>query len=170
MKSEEGREYMMNFMTASVCPVCKGKRLRPESLAVKVGSLSIADFTALPLRRALEAGIADGDIRGLSLSQQTDANAVFGVLPNDAADRIRERVRFYDWDRAAGLVRWMCSWDTTESDVDGLVTAIREELAREAGEPPDAAMVAVTARHRSPLTARPSRCPLLGADSRRRVE
>ncbi len=55
MKSEEGREYMLNYMTASVCPVCKGTRLRPESLAVKVGSLSIADFTALPLRRALEA-------------------------------------------------------------------------------------------------------------------
>src|SRR5271168_2808650 len=55
MRSEEGREYMMNFMTASVCPVCKGKRLRPESLAVKVGSRSIADFTALPLRRALDA-------------------------------------------------------------------------------------------------------------------
>ena len=49
---------------------------------------------------------------------------------SDAADRIRERVRFYDWDRAAGQVRWMCSWDTTEADVDGFVTAIREEFGR----------------------------------------
>ncbi len=55
VKSEEGREYMLNYMSASTCPVCKGKRLRPESLAVKVGTLSIADYTALPLRRALEA-------------------------------------------------------------------------------------------------------------------
>jgi threonine aldolase len=69
------------------------------------------------------------DIQGLSLNQQTQANAVFAVLPNNAADRIRERVRFYDWDRAAGQVRWMCSWDTTERDVDDFVTAIREELA-----------------------------------------
>ena len=38
-------------MSATVCPACHGKRLRPESLAVKVGALSIADFTALPLRR-----------------------------------------------------------------------------------------------------------------------
>jgi threonine aldolase len=82
------------------------------------------------LRSALDAGVADDDIRGLSFSQQTQANAVFAVLPNDAADRIRERVRFYDWDRAAGQVRWMCSWDTTERDVDDFVTAIREELAR----------------------------------------
>jgi excinuclease ABC subunit A len=55
VKSEGAREYMLNYMSASVCPVCKGRRLRPESLAVKVGALSIADFTALPLRRALEA-------------------------------------------------------------------------------------------------------------------
>ena len=41
----------------------------------------------------------------------------------------RQRVRFYHWDRAGGVVRWMCSWDTIESDVDGFVTAIREELA-----------------------------------------
>jgi excinuclease ABC subunit A len=51
------REYMMSYMSAVPCPVCRGKRLRPESLAVKVGGLSIADFTALPLNRALSAAI-----------------------------------------------------------------------------------------------------------------
>ncbi len=56
-RSEGYREYMMNFMSATPCPVCRGKRLRPESLAVKIGGLSIADFTALPLNRALSAGI-----------------------------------------------------------------------------------------------------------------
>jgi len=54
-KSEAYRDWMMNYMSASVCPACKGKRLRPESLAVKVGGRSIADFTALPLGRALDA-------------------------------------------------------------------------------------------------------------------
>ena len=54
-KSEAYREWMMSYMSASVCPACKGRRLRPESLAVKVGDLSIADFTSLPLNRALEA-------------------------------------------------------------------------------------------------------------------
>jgi excinuclease ABC subunit A len=56
-RSEGFREYMMNFMSATPCPVCRGKRLRPESLAVKIGGLSIADFTALPLNRALSAAI-----------------------------------------------------------------------------------------------------------------
>ncbi len=54
-RSDGYREYMMNFMSASPCPACRGKRLRPESLAVKINNLSIADFTALPLNRALSA-------------------------------------------------------------------------------------------------------------------
>jgi excinuclease ABC subunit A len=54
-RSDTYREWMMNYMSASTCPVCKGRRLRPASLAVKVGELSIADFTALPLNRALSA-------------------------------------------------------------------------------------------------------------------
>src|ERR1700690_41719 len=56
-RSEGYREYVINFMSATPCPVCRGKRLRPESLAVKIGGLSIADFTALPLNRALSAAI-----------------------------------------------------------------------------------------------------------------
>ena len=56
-RSDSYREYMMSFMSAAPCPVCRGKRLRPESLAVKIGGLSIADFTALPLNRALSAAI-----------------------------------------------------------------------------------------------------------------
>jgi excinuclease ABC subunit A len=59
-RSEGYREYMMNFMSATPCPVCRGKRLRPESLAVKIGGLSIADFTALPLNRALSTAINFG--------------------------------------------------------------------------------------------------------------
>src|ERR1022692_3018557 len=54
-RSDGYREYMMNFMSATPCSVCRGKRLRPESLAVKIGGLSIADFTSLPLNRALSA-------------------------------------------------------------------------------------------------------------------
>ncbi|MGD0682298.1 MAG: excinuclease ABC subunit UvrA [Terracidiphilus sp.] len=56
-RSDSYRESMMSFMSATPCPICRGKRLRPESLAVKIGGLSIADFTALPLNRALSAAI-----------------------------------------------------------------------------------------------------------------
>ncbi len=52
-KSDAYGEWLLNYMSASKCSACKGRRLRPESLAVQIGDLSIADFTALPLRRAL---------------------------------------------------------------------------------------------------------------------
>ena len=56
-KSDTFREYYMQFMSATECPQCKGQRLRPESLAVSVEGRSIADFTSLPLSRALTAAI-----------------------------------------------------------------------------------------------------------------
>ena len=33
--------------------------------------------------------------------------------------------------RRTGEVRWMCSWDTTEDDVDAFATAVADELAAE---------------------------------------
>jgi excinuclease ABC subunit A len=54
--SESYREWLLGYMSATTCPVCHGQRLRPESLAVKVHGLSIADFTALPISRAVEVG------------------------------------------------------------------------------------------------------------------
>jgi len=53
--SDTYREYLLDFMSATECSVCHGKRLRPESLAVKVNGMSIADFTSLPISRAFEA-------------------------------------------------------------------------------------------------------------------
>ena len=53
--SESYREYLLDYMSATTCTACHGKRLRPESLAVKINGMSIADFTALPVSRAVEA-------------------------------------------------------------------------------------------------------------------
>jgi threonine aldolase len=88
-----------------------------------------ANTMAARLRDELEGLIQAGDAPGLSFSQPTQVNAVFAILPNAAADRLRKRYRFYDWDRAACEVRWMTSFDTTEADIDAFVRAIREELA-----------------------------------------
>ncbi|MGB4135315.1 MAG: low specificity L-threonine aldolase [Microbacterium sp.] len=85
-----------------------------------------ANAMAQRLRSRVEAGIADGSIRGVSFTQPTQSNGLFAVLPEGVADRLRESFRFYDWDAARGEVRWMCSFDTQESDVDAFVA----ELAR----------------------------------------
>jgi excinuclease ABC subunit A len=53
--SEGYRDWLMDYMSATICPNCKGKRLRPSSLAVNVKGVSIADFTGMPIARALPA-------------------------------------------------------------------------------------------------------------------
>src|SRR2546423_1006236 len=53
--SDSYREWMTQYMSATLCSVCHGKRLRPESLAVKLAGWSIADFTALSLSSARPA-------------------------------------------------------------------------------------------------------------------
>src|SRR5207302_4423024 len=53
--SDSYREWMTQYMSATLCSACSGKRLRPESLAVKLAGWSIADFTALSLAAARPA-------------------------------------------------------------------------------------------------------------------
>ena len=47
------REWLTEYMSPVECPACGGKRLRPAGLAVRVKNFSIAEFTELPLARAL---------------------------------------------------------------------------------------------------------------------
>ncbi|ONK16193.1 low specificity L-threonine aldolase [Streptomyces sp. MP131-18] len=70
------------------------------------------------------------EVPGVTVLHPVDANGVFARLPHDVSERLRKRHRFYFWDEAAGDVRWMCSFDTTEEDVDAFVDALREEMAR----------------------------------------
>ncbi|MFS2279847.1 low specificity L-threonine aldolase [Microbacterium sp. OR21] len=76
------------------------------------------------LRTEVEHGIADGSIKGVGFTQPTQSNGVFATLPDGVADRLREKFRFYDWDAARNEVRWMCSFDTQESDVDAFVAEL----------------------------------------------
>ncbi len=50
--SEANRERIEGYMAEQPCPACHGARLRPESLAVKVGGLSISEYTGLSARAA----------------------------------------------------------------------------------------------------------------------
>ena len=86
--SDSTKEWFEQYMSAVPCPKCKGKRLRPESLAVKVMNLSIADFTALPISRAQEVAA------GLKLSPREE------ILARRILSEISERLEFL---RAVGL-------------------------------------------------------------------
>lgn len=55
-------------------------------------------------------------------------NSVFAQLPADVWHRLQEEYFFYDWDEANDVVRWMCSFDTTEEDIRDFVAALRRLL------------------------------------------
>jgi threonine aldolase len=79
---------------------------------------------------AMAQRLADGvrDLPGLTIPLPVQANGVFPILPREVSERLMEKFRFYFWDEATGQVRWMCSFDTTEADVDAFVAAVRAEL------------------------------------------
>jgi excinuclease ABC subunit A len=73
--NERVREALEELVSPVECPDCAGKRLQPESLAVRVGGRGIADYTALPMAEAVEAFDAlklserEGQIAGLVLRE-----------------------------------------------------------------------------------------------------
>jgi threonine aldolase len=79
---------------------------------------------------AMAARLADAvsRIEGVRITQRVQANGVFAVLPAAATSWLQERWRFYVWDENSGEVRWMCSWDTTEDDVDEFAADVARAL------------------------------------------
>ncbi len=67
-------------------------------------------------------------LEGVRIVQPVQANAVFARLPEGVAERLRRQFHFYDWPTGPGEVRWMCSFDTTEEDVDAFVEALSQAL------------------------------------------
>jgi excinuclease ABC subunit A len=53
-ESQLMKQRAARFLIAAECPVCRGKRLRAEALAVKVGGRDIVELSRLPLQQLLE--------------------------------------------------------------------------------------------------------------------
>jgi threonine aldolase len=71
----------------------------------------------------------------VTITQAVEANGVFAVIPAAAADAVCATWPFYTWNQGTGEVRLMCSWDTTEADVDGFAAALADACAAPAREP-----------------------------------
>ena len=90
------------------------------------GELAIANGRhANSMAKRLEAGIRE---LGFAIPYAVDANAVFPILPTHVYEAVQDSYPFYLWDHTNGQVRLMCSWDTTEEDVDGLLAALRAAI------------------------------------------
>jgi threonine aldolase len=78
---------------------------------------------------AMARRLADGVREHVTVTQAVQANAVFAILPPGAAERLQQDFRFYVWNEHTGEVRWMCSWDTREEDVDAFAAAVADVTA-----------------------------------------
>ncbi len=87
-QSDASRRELEEVMSECPCPVCKGRRLKMESLAVTVGGSSIYDFTTLPVSDALRF------MEGLTLTKTQS------MIADQILKEIRSRLGFL---RSVGL-------------------------------------------------------------------
>ena len=64
----------------------------------------------------------------LKIMYPVQVNSVFVQLPAEVWHALQKEYFFYDWDEAQNVVRWMCSFDTSEEDIQGFVSALKKLL------------------------------------------
>jgi threonine aldolase len=60
----------------------------------------------------------------ITLTQKTQANAVFAILDPQDIEKLQREFHFYVWNSNTNEVRWMCSWDTEPAAVESFASAI----------------------------------------------
>ncbi len=93
-------DWLAQYMSPVQCPTCGGKRLKPDSLSVKVDGLSIAGFTALSLDRALD--VAKG--WRFTDRQQQIAERVVGEITERLEFLSRVGLDYLSLDRSAATL------------------------------------------------------------------
>ncbi len=105
--SEYVRSEIESYMSARPCPVCNGKRLRPEALAVTITGLSIDKVTAMSVAEALEWVRwlrGEGRPSPLSERQQAIAHQVLKEIYNRLNFMVSVGLDYLTLDRATGTL------------------------------------------------------------------
>lgn len=79
----------------------------------------------------LDAGVRQ--IPGVILERPTQVNSLFPRLPEPVIGPLQAWCPHYTWDATRGQVRWVCSWDTTEDDVDRFAAGVAAACAATTG-------------------------------------
>ena len=111
----------MRFVSAQL------NALFENNAAVALANAKHANHMAKRLYEGVVAIAAKSSL--VTVPNPTEANAVFPILPEKVTNKLMENYRFYLWNQATGQVRWMCAWDTQESDVDGLLAALEAAVS-----------------------------------------
>lgn len=68
-------------------------------------------------------------IPAITIVYPVEANGVFAKIPQVAIRKIQEKYFFYVWSEEESIVRWMCSFDTTEEDVQHFAKFVEEVVS-----------------------------------------
>src|SRR5712691_5162761 len=78
------------------------------------------------MARVLEKEIRG--IPGVKVVWKVEANGVFVQIPHHAIERIKHHYFFYTWIEEESIVRWMCSFDTTEDDIQTFAAVVAQAV------------------------------------------
>ena len=80
------------------------------------------------MARVLEKEISR--IPGVRVGWKVEANGVFVQIPRHSIEKIKKQYFFYTWIEEGSIVRWMCSFDTTEEDIHQFATVVAEAVKK----------------------------------------
>ncbi len=69
-------------------------------------------------------------IPGIKITQKVESNGIFAIIPKETIAPLQSEVFFYPWDEQTGEVRWMCSFDTTEDDINEFISLLKRTLVK----------------------------------------
>lgn len=69
------------------------------------------------------------DLPGISITQKVDANSIFAIMPPHIIQEMQNEFFFYVWNDRTSEVRLMCSFDTTEDDIENFVERLKKVLS-----------------------------------------
>ena len=78
------------------------------------------------MARLLEKEISR--IPGVKVVWKVEANGVFAQIPRHSIEKIKQHYFFYTWMEEDSIVRWMCSFDTTEEDIRKFAEVVAESV------------------------------------------
>ncbi len=133
-----GAEAVVSFVAPEDSPL---PFIRKQSLQLASKMRFVAvQFTALMAEdlwlenarhaNAMARRLADGmaGIEDVRIVHPVEANGVFADIPPRVAAAVQDEFPFYTWDTSRGTVRWLCSFDTTEEDVEAFVELMAEAM------------------------------------------
>lgn len=128
------------FFNKVLCTDFKYRRKQGMQLASKMRYIA-AQFDAfltddLWKKNALHANLmakklheAVKDIPGVKITRPVEANAVFAIIPAEIIPKLQQEFFFYVWDDDSSEVRWMCSFDTQEEDIEKFTALLKKYIS-----------------------------------------